>query len=645
LAEPILVGGKGAGRGQSVIKRLLRFGKQPLDVPAKTTQDLAEPQKQKELINRLITKGTIFSRDSLSKLLADALATSYYRRTFYRDCEQAASHPLVAGALDLYVDSVCSVSGLTNRSVWCTSEDPKIENTVNQFLEEIALEEKIRDWAGQLGLFGDFFVEGIGREGIGIAFADDNFHPADIERIDINGRLEGFIRTGQFTQQAQYTADMEAPWKYSHFKVAGVTRKVLNTALGIFGEPGRMFSLEQSKLQDRKFRVTTRYGVSLLTNAIPIYKRLKMCEDSLLMSRMTRGILWYLYKIKVSGGNMDSAAELVQGYAEYLKRSLASGLDTDTNQQMWKDKWAPVFGQVEDMFVPESDDVSVSVEKLGGEPDIKAIVDVDMLINQLLGSLRVSKSMLGITDDLPGAIGEGAANRISINFAKNAQRLQAGLRQGVKRFAQIHLAFRNLNPDPTRFEINFTEISSAEEEEIKNALDKGVDIVDKAMDMIVKNAGEGQIDKLELLDYFNRKVLKLNDLDLAAMRINVLEAKAAAGDDGLKDTIKKLVEAAKAKYKLTKPRVKQITTESDLFAYLPEVDKDKTKLDENVQKLVDAPDDTLDEAQAQMKREVLAVKPAKLFRVDDTMAVKEERAKWRPIRINVDMTKKDGNGQ
>ena len=626
MAETPNIGSKGnptAKQKDNLIKKIFRLGRAPLEVPARTAQDLTSPSKTKELINRLITKGTVFSRDRLQSILADALATSYFRRTFYRECEMCSSHPLVSGAMDLYTDAVCAVSGVTNRIVWCTSEDKHLENVINQFLEEIYVEERIRDWAGQLGMFGDFFTENIGREGIGVAFVDDSIHPADMERIDINGRLEGFIRTGMFVNQATYTADLEAPWKYTHLRVFGVTRKVLNTALGIFGEPGRMFSLEKNQLADKRFRITTRYGTSLLTPAIPVYKRLKLCEDSLLLSRMTRGILWYMYKIKVTGGNMDQAAELVQSYAEYLKRNLGAGLNVDEGQREWKDKFAPVFGQAEDLFVPESDDVSVTVDKLGGEPDIKAIVDVDMLINQLLGSLRVSKSMLGITDEMPGAFGEGAANRISINFAKNAQRLQGGLRQGIKRLVQIHLAFRNLNPDPTRFEINFADISSAEEEEIKNALDKGVDIVDKAVEMIVKNAGENQVNKLELLDYFNRKILKLNDLDLHALRMNVIEA------DGGKKNIKKL---------------QAQVNESDLFAYLPECDPAKIKLDENVQALVDTDDSKLDEEQRAVKKTITSTHKTRHFRVNEKLEVKEEAGSWRPTRIVVDMTK-DANGK
>lgn len=610
-----------------------RTGSAPLDIPADTAKDLKDPQKRLDLHKRMMTAGSVFSQDRMAKLLQEALATSYYRRTFYRECELAASHPLVSGALDIYTDTCCGISPLNNRVVWVTSEDKKIENTLNQFLDEIGTDEKIRDWAGQEEMFGDMFVEVIGREGVGIAYVDDNIHPADIERIDINGRLEGFVRTGLYTERSQFTADLEAPWKYVHFRIFGTTKKVLNTALGIFGEPGKMFSLERERMGERKFRITTKYGVSLLVPVIPIYKRLKLCEDSVLLARITRGMLWYLYKIKIAGGNMDQAAELVQEYAEYLKRNLDMGLNTSDTTKEWKDKFLPMLGQAQDLFVPESEDISVTMEKMGGEPDIKAIVDVEMLTNQLLGSLRVSKAMLGITDELPGSIGEGAANRISINFAKSAQRVQGGMRNGIKRMCQIHLAYRKMNPDPTRFEVHFAEISSAEEEELKNALETGVDVADKLVKLFKDNVPD--LDTLDVLNYCNQKILKLNDLDFEMMKKS-LAARGVAGL-GTIGNEKKDAAIAQKLYEFKMKKMRESAVSTDCMGYLPDIATQQASnnaMDESLKVLISSNDNQLNEEQRQLKDKILHTHKVIVFRVDEADGkIKEEKRSWEPVKI------------
>jgi len=70
----------------------------------------------------------------------------------------------------------------------------------------------------------------------------------------------------------------------------------------------------------------------------------------------------------------------------------------------------------------------------------------------------------------------------------------------------------NMDPDPDFFEVNLAETSSAEEQELRDNLDVGVDIVDKYMNLV--DTMGLRIDKVEFFDYLNQKFLKLNDLDL-----------------------------------------------------------------------------------------------------------------------------------
>lgn len=507
--------------GEKIPNVLQRFSKvfgDPVDVPSDVARDLADPKRKEDTVRHMAGAGTVYGYREFANILTEMLSTGIYRRAFYRDCESALQHAYVSGSCEKYVDSAVGYNNLHNASVWVTSEDSKIENELNRFLDSIGIEERVRDWAGQLTAYGDFFIEPVGKMGLGVEYVDDSIHPADIERIDINGRLEGFVRTGLYgTKMYGRPVDVEAPWAYVHGRVFGVTRKLVNTTLGFFGEPEKRFSLEgQMFNRNRQFRVTTKYGVSIFTPAISIYKKLKLAEESVLLARMSRGVLWYLYKIKFTGNsNFQSMMEVVNEYSELLKRR--QGFDTTNSAEYFKDKFTGLFGQVEDVFVPTSEDLDIEVEKLGGEANIKWIADVEMYEDRLLGALRTSKALLGITKDLPGSIGEGSASRISIDFARNAQRVQTSVRYLIKRLCQIHLAYKKMLVDPTRFTVNLAEISSAEEEELKNAMDSGVDVVTKMADMIQNVVGEERVMKRDLLDYLMRKFMKLDDFDMDRM--------------------------------------------------------------------------------------------------------------------------------
>lgn len=267
-------------------------------------------------------------------------------------------------------------------------------------------------------------------------------------------------------------------------------------------------------------RLTSKYGQSILLDALPTWKRLRLVEDSIMMSRISRGVLRYLYKINVGqdGSNPEAVAELIDSYVQELKRARA--LDTSASNPNYADRYGAMAG-LEDLVVPVWGDVNnIAVEKLGGEVDIKWIADVEELRNQLSTALKVPLAMLSgyvAEGTPPGGLGQSSLDRLDIRFARQARRIQRTLICGITRLAQIHLAYQGMDPDPKLFEIHMSETSSAEEEELKDALDKGVDIVGKFMELVEGAVGEIDLDKKELLDYLNKKYLKLNDLDLEKM--------------------------------------------------------------------------------------------------------------------------------
>ena len=238
-------------------------------------------------------------------------------------------------ALELYADYSTAFSSLHNSSVWVTSSSPTYARELNKLLQEIiGVEERIFDWAHTIGCFGNLFVKINALPGQGIVSVDDSAHPLDISRVDHEGILVGYYRTpmGQYTGESK----LLTPWDYVHFRLLGAKKK-----RNPYGDEGTsefrtMYLLSGTDT----LQATTRYGTSLLINALPIYKRLKMAEDSLLLARLTRGILRYVWKLKVDSSNMEAVAELVDQYATLLKRARA--IDTSEGSPNYDSKSNPM---------------------------------------------------------------------------------------------------------------------------------------------------------------------------------------------------------------------------------------------------------------------------------------------------------------
>lgn len=447
--------------------------------------------------------------NKLKESLAQSTQINFERTSIYREVDRAILHWMCGSSVELYADYATAYNTLHNASVWITSDSKKYQSNLTEFLEAIGVEEKIFDWGWTAAAYGDLFVGVEGEPGVGVVHVDDSEHPANISRVDYKGALVGFYRTPFETgglDVAAGSAKLLPPWEYVHFRVLGAKKK-----RPAYGDPTFSEYRTVHLMGPESRQVTSKYGTSVLINGIPIYKRLRLAEDSLLLARLTRGILKYVYKIKVDGMNVEAAASIIDEYMAILKRARA--LNTDPNDPNYDSKSNPL-SSVEDLFIPVWGDVNdISIEEIGGKTDIKWIVDVEELRNQLASALRCPLALLGgYVQEASGQLGSEAISQLDIRFARSARRIQRALIEGITRLCQIHLAFQGMDPDPRLFDVQMSETSTAEEQQLRDSLDTSVDVIDKFLDML--DRVDPRFDKLELMNYFNQKLLKLSDLDL-----------------------------------------------------------------------------------------------------------------------------------
>lgn len=439
------------------------------------------------------------------------------RSSFYRELDRAITHWMVSSAMELYAEVATNYNQVHNATVWVTSENMEIMNVLNKFLSFIGIEERIFDWTWNTGTFGDFFAKPIGIPGQGVIHVQDDDHPMNVSRVDYNGRLVGFYST-PFGEMGETSADLMSPWQYVHFKLLGAKRKRSNNQDPYYTE---FRSVSVVSTETRK--LGSNYGVSLAADGIPEYKRLRLSEDSLLMARLSKGILKYMYKVKVPGNSPQQAKQIMDQYSTVLKRMRAMQVDPNKPTN-FEDRLSELAAN-EDILLPvfgETDDVVV--EKLGGETDIRWIRDIEKSENALATALRVPLPLLGgFSRDLPGGMNTNNLEQYGIRFGRSAGRLQRAMIAGITRLCQIHLAYLNMPTDPRLFQVQMAQTSSAEERDLADALDKNVGVADKVIDYVEKCFGEGEVDLGEIFNYLNQKILKLTDFDIQKFKAKVME--------------------------------------------------------------------------------------------------------------------------
>jgi len=484
--------------------RLGRVVQEPQAVPV---QDIPEQPTSMTPEEKFTLKRLGMQGNRVQETVGKALEINWERLNLYKELDRAREHVMNSAALDLYADYSTNYDPISRATVWITSDSPKYVRELTDMLDRIGIEEKIFDWAWTTGCYGDHMVKVEGRPTLGVIAVGDDEHPANVSRVDYQGTLLGFFPTPLAGVNQASENKLVAPWEYVHFRLLGARKK-----RSVYGDPHVQEFRAVHLMSPDERQITTKYGTSLLQHALPIYKRLRLAEDSLLMTRLTRGILKYIWKLKVDSTNSESVGELVDEYVSLLKRARAVDTSSSTGPK-YDDKFG-AMGSIEDILLPVWGDVGdLTYDEIGGKPDIRWIVDIKHLRDELACALRVPPQLLGgYVEEASGALGAESLTKLDIRFARNARRLQRSQIHGIKRICQIHLAFMGMDPDPDLFDVNMSSMSTAEEEHMRESLDLGTETVEKFMDM-VDQLGVN-IDKVKALDYFNQKLLKLNDFNL-----------------------------------------------------------------------------------------------------------------------------------
>lgn len=490
-------------------KLMRKYYKKPFFATSKDLETLEMDEQARLLFSKF---GVSVSR--IRESLEKELQVSYNRYELYLEETRALEHWLVGAAAKLYAEYATMFSQVYGTTVWPVCKNKTYENLINNLFERINLEEKIFDWAYQLVGFGDLFVKVNGSPGVGIVSIEDDFSPLTISRVDIDGVLVGFyhtpltyVRSGQGSGEEQ----LISPWEYVHFRLLGA-RKSRELPGDPLTSEFRSIHLLGGSVQRQ---ISAQYGTSILADAIAPYKRLRLAEDSLLLARATRGIMKYIYKIRVDSNNMEAVSELIDQYVTLLKRARA--VDLDSNKPFYNSKSNP-FASVEDILLPvwgETGDIAI--ERIGGEPDIKWIADITELRNQLATALKCPLALLGgYIQEASGQLGSEAIEQLDICFARNVKRIQRALICGLTRLVQIDLAYQNMDPDTSLFSLEMLDSCQAEDQRIKKNLLDSVDLISKLSELLTQM--DPEIDKKKLFDILNQRILKFEKFNLSLLQ-------------------------------------------------------------------------------------------------------------------------------
>lgn len=376
----------------------------------------------------------------------------------YAEYEAMADDVIIQSALELYADDSTQVDTKTERIVMIESEDKTLAADLNAFLESIEIESRIWNWAYSVSQYGDYFLKLYVDPDTHDIRIDDNTDPSLIMDLYEDGIRVGYAEedTSEYRNLKHRSNPngldliISSPDNFVHFMI----RK--SAKYDILELPIQDETDENGDPLIRKFTVVR--GVSMVEGVRSIFRILQLLEDSLLAARIAKAEFIRVFNVEVGDSTPAQTTDTINS-VKNLFDSKAT-FDVNSGRYVSTKAYRPIGDPI---FNPTRNGKgSVTHENIGGDFQVRDIVDIDYFKNKLFSGLKIPKALLGFEESLPGGLGDNTLTRLDIRYSRSVKRVQNSLIVGIKDLCKIWLRVNNYSND-SDFKVVLQAPSTAEE--------------------------------------------------------------------------------------------------------------------------------------------------------------------------------------
>lgn len=472
------------------------------------------------------------------------------RETRYRLYDEMCLDAVIASALELYADDATQYNS-KGQIIWAESEDQNVSNFANRIIDVLNINENAWSHIYSLVKYGDVYLELFKdtevqaerdkspfntHSSVNVVkypkgsyleeYVNPVSNPAEIFDLTRRGKTVGFIKT-----KTQDASPLEPRFFYQHTVETNTTDimpadKFVHITLANNTDrfPEKLSITYKSDDEDTEIEqvdYTVKSGKSILHDVYKSYKELKLMEDSLLLNRVTRSSIIRLLQVEVGEMPKTQAKELMRRIKLMIEQKNFMDKDSGTFQSMASP--GPIDNVI---YVPTKDGKgTITASNIGGDVDVKSIVDLDYFKNKFFGGLKIPKQFLGDTDDPAGFSGGSSLTKLDSRYARTVKRIQNAYISGITTLINIFALSFNLPDHVNKFTVKMVSPSTVEDQERDEILSKRLDMVSSFMGLISDDIFTTPYTRKEMLLYFMNNYL--NEPELANMFV---------GDDTVQKT-------------------------------------------------------------------------------------------------------------
>lgn len=482
--------------------------------------------------------------------------TANNRNELYNMIDSMCEDGTISAVVETYAEDATERNDKGN-IVWVESADDSIAKHVEFLLDSMNVNKNIFKWVYCLCKYGDVYLR-LYRES---DYNDIIFEPKAKEKLNEDVKLIDYKKSDHYALYMEMVSNPAEMFELTRFGKTvgyvkapvqgGVAKQDIQTQFMNFTYNFMKDDLElypatefvHAALEDDVTRddetvnifltkddydsskssgtYKVRRGNSLLSNIFRIWRELNLLQASVLLNRLTKSSIVRMINVEVGDMPKEQVTKVLMDVKRLIEQKTAinkgSGMQEYTNP-------GPIENNV---YVPTHGGIgSISTTQIGGDVDVKSLVDLEYYQNLLYGSLRVPKQFFSQTSDSTGFNGGSSLTIISSRYAKMIKRIQNTMIQAITDAVNLMLLDRGLDSYVNEFKIHMLIPTTQEEIDRRDNLSSKVQLTSDIMNMLsdIEDAGA----KLKILKALLSNII--DDPDVIAIlqeQIDKLESEGA----------------------------------------------------------------------------------------------------------------------
>ena len=501
----------------------------------KSIETIPTPQKEIGIDTKQTLENDIIEAIDTSTLNTGVLDSfsnvAQTREEIYTLIDTMSQDNNIAAVLETYAEDSTETNE-QGKIVWCESSDSSIAKYISNLIDTLNIDKYIYSWVYALVKYGDVYLRlyhesdygedllfGKSKEGgtkdklnedcdvpddkgelreniiLHVSGKDDRYvtyvemvpNPGEMFELTKFGKTVGYI-SAPVTVQQNYDNNsilnsyLIYKMEKTDVNVYGATEFVhacLQDTTSRTPEEVDIYTNDDDLKNNISSSYTVRRGQSLLANSFKIWRELSLLENSVLLNRLTKSAIVRILNIDTG----DMPKERINNLIQRLKSNIEQKSALNVGQSL-TEYTNP--GPIENIiYVPtHGTQGTISAQTLGGDVDVKSLVDLEYFQNQLYGSLKVPKQFFGVTNDSTGFNGGTSLSIISSRYGKAIKRIQNTMCQAITDLINLFLIDRKLFSYINKFTVRMQEPITQEELDRRDNLRNRIGVINDVMNQI-----------------------------------------------------------------------------------------------------------------------------------------------------------------